>query len=534
MAHELAHVIQQGSGGAASDVSAARPGLKTNAGSILARTPSPQRQPSYQVTWLARQAIDELDDRRSRKVLLRTIQSAANLSELPAYAAILRAAPHKTYGDHFVFLIAELEQSWGSKPTITILQRFADAGVDIAKLNYSLDPLAAVARFKSLVQRYQAALSSGRVREADRQRVGQAIADAEIALRGIEGPARKPGTRVEQMGGVALAAGALWTTAGILAADDVTVIGVADDVAIPFVIIAAATLSAIALFTGGRKPEILDYGPAKAKVDAALAAIAAAVNVAVNVPRPGGSPRRDRRQAPRSTSFRSRASRKRRSRRDASAGTKCTCRAAASRRRWPNPTVATRCTCRSACQSTSSTIRKLAALAATASIYRKSGAMLKSISARARAGRLIRCRSRRPGNRSVRWCFRRTPNSGTLMATATQHRSVKRPHHRPSMTNSCRTGQPAATIAARTGRGSIWRTRRPGHSTASGSCSAGRRSMAFLGECPWRTGTCGRAMAKWRSRAAKRQSLPEAAGAHPQNNADSHDYFSTLSFMDGH
>ena len=284
IAHELTHVVQQG---AVPRVAAQPPcsRISADAGVALQR----EVKPSRDLEDLARSAIRGLDD-DSKKLRIAAVTSAANRSELPAFAAILRAKPHRTYGDYFIFLIAELEQDYGSKTTISILQRFADAGVDISKLNYSLDPLAAVARFKSLVQRYQAALSSGRVREADRQRVGQAIAEADIALRGIEGPARKPGARVEQMGGVALAAGALWTTAGILAADDVTVIGVADDVAIPFVIIAAATLSAIALFTGGRKPEILDYGPAKAKVDAALAAIAAAVNVAVNVPRPAPLP----------------------------------------------------------------------------------------------------------------------------------------------------------------------------------------------------------------------------------------------------
>jgi Domain of unknown function (DUF4157) len=284
IAHELTHVVQQG---AVPRVDAQPPcsRISADAGVALQR----QFKPSRDLEDFARTAIRGLDD-DNKKMKFVAVVSAANRSELPAFAAILRAKPHRTYGDYFIFLIAELEQDWGSRRTVTILQWFADAGVDISKLNYSLDPLAAVARFRSLVQRYQAALSSGRVREADRQRVGQAIAEADMALRGIEGPARKPGAQVQQMGGVALAAGALWTTAGILAADDVTVIGVADDVAIPFVIIAAATLSAIALFTGGRKPEILDYGPAKAKVDAALLAIAAAVNVAVNVPRPAPLP----------------------------------------------------------------------------------------------------------------------------------------------------------------------------------------------------------------------------------------------------
>ena len=70
--------------------------------------------------------------------------------------------------------------------------------------------------------------------------------------------------------GVAAAAGVAWKLAGALAVDDVTGIGVADDVAIPFVIVGAAALSAIALVTGGPKPVTLDYGPARAKIEAAL------------------------------------------------------------------------------------------------------------------------------------------------------------------------------------------------------------------------------------------------------------------------
>jgi hypothetical protein len=284
IAHELTHVVQQNAVPTASARTLC-PRVSAAAGVAIQR----EVKPSHHLRELARMAINGLDD-DERKIVLAAVVNANRRSELPAFAAILRAKPHKTYGDYFIFLIAELEQSWGSKSTVSILKWFADAGVDISKLNYSLDPLAAVARFKSLVQRYQTALSSGRVREADRQRVDQAIAEAEVFLRRIEGPARKPGAQVEQMGGVAIAAGVLWKTAGVLAADDATVIGVADDVAIPFVIIAAATLSAIALFAGGRKPEILDYGPAKAKVDAALAAIAAAVDVAVHVPRPAPLP----------------------------------------------------------------------------------------------------------------------------------------------------------------------------------------------------------------------------------------------------
>jgi len=297
LAHELTHTIQQfsfaspvppeapitiGSGETAlertAEESASRPvGDRrvpaVSPKSTLQRAPAagtPVPQLNRRVVQLAQTAIEELDDGRSKKVLISTILAAAKLSELPAFAKILRATRDETFGDHFVFLFSEMEEDFGSSSTVSILQLFADAGVDITKLNYSLDPLAAVAKFKSVVKRFKALRESGDLSEADSRRVSVLIAEAEAALRAIEGDRRKPGTQVRQMGGVAAAAGVAWSAVGALAADDVTGIGVADDVAIPFVIIGAAALSAIALFTGGLKPQTLDYGPAKVKVEAAL------------------------------------------------------------------------------------------------------------------------------------------------------------------------------------------------------------------------------------------------------------------------
>jgi hypothetical protein len=269
LAHELTHVVQQG---AVPTANAQTPGPRVSTGAE--RAMQREVKPSHQLEELARTAIDGLDDEKS-KIVLSAVLNAKKLSELPAFATILKAKHHETYGDYFIFLITELEQEWGSRATVSILQLFADAGVDITKQlpTYSLEPLAAVAKFKSLVHRYKALVGSGKVPEVDKQRVSQLIAEAEMALRGIERPPRKPGVQVKQMGaigGVATAATWAWRTAGALAVDDVTGIGVADDVAIPFVIIAAAALSAIALFSSAPKPEILDYGPAKAKVEAAL------------------------------------------------------------------------------------------------------------------------------------------------------------------------------------------------------------------------------------------------------------------------
>jgi len=232
------------------------------------------QQPSHHLTELARMAIAELGGDQRRKVLLSTVLAAKRRGELPAFAAILKATPHGTHGDHFVFLVNELHEDFGSKNTVSILQFFAEDGVDItSQLDTSdLQPLAAVAKFKSVVARFKELVQAGELSEADRRRVGQLIADAEAALRSIEGGQRRPGPQVQQAGGmgVAAAAGAAWKLAGALAIDDVTGIGVADDVAIPFVIVGAAALSAIALVTGGPKPVTLDYGPARAKIEAAL------------------------------------------------------------------------------------------------------------------------------------------------------------------------------------------------------------------------------------------------------------------------
>lgn len=259
----------------------------------VARTPQAQPKPSSEIVRLAETAIDELDDRRSKKVLISTILAASRRSELPAFARILKAAKHDTFGDHFIFLLTEMEEDFGSSSTVSIMELFADAGVDITKdLNYSLEPLAAVAKFKSFAKEFRALVKSGELSTADAQALGKLISDAEEELRWIVGRHKRPGVQVRQAAGVAVAADVLWGTAAALAADDVTVIGIADDVAIPFVIIGAAVLSAAAIFSGGSKPQILDYGPARAKVDAVLRQMTDLLNIskamAVQGPRAAG------------------------------------------------------------------------------------------------------------------------------------------------------------------------------------------------------------------------------------------------------
>ncbi|HEX7839492.1 MAG TPA: DUF4157 domain-containing protein [Kofleriaceae bacterium] len=258
IAHELTHTIQQ-----------------ADRGPAVALAPDPDVQ--RRVAALARTAIEELDEDGSSKVLLAAILAAARLSAQKEFVAILRAAKHDTYGDYFVFLMTRIQSELGSRVAVGILQMYADANVDISRLNYDLDPLAAVAKFKSLASRYRDALDNGEVTPEESTRVSSALNDAVSALRAIEHPRQTP--QVKLAGGAAIAAGWAWRAAAGLAADDVTGIGVADDVAIPFVVVAAVVLSAVALFSSNR-PEILDYRPAMRPVQAALAMMAAIVGTA--------------------------------------------------------------------------------------------------------------------------------------------------------------------------------------------------------------------------------------------------------------
>lgn len=228
-------------------------------------------KPSRNLGEISKTAIDELDGGKSMKVLLSTVLAAAKLHELPAFTAILKAAPHDIHGDHFIFLIHELHDDYGSQATVSILQAFADAGINItAKLDaYDLQPLAAVATFKSTAVRFKELYLSGDLSEADMKRIGALLREAETALRSIEGSPKKHVPQVK-VAGVAGAAVAAWQTAGALAADDVTAVGVADDVAIPFVVVCAIVLTGIAALSGGPKPTMLDYAPARKAVEAAL------------------------------------------------------------------------------------------------------------------------------------------------------------------------------------------------------------------------------------------------------------------------
>lgn len=104
-------------------------------------------RPSHNLSELSKTAIEELDGDKRKKVLLATMLSTAKLHELPAFTALLKAAPDSTHG---IFLINELQDDYGSQATVSILQAFADAGINItAKLDtYDLQPLAAVATFR--------------------------------------------------------------------------------------------------------------------------------------------------------------------------------------------------------------------------------------------------------------------------------------------------------------------------------------------------------------------------------------------------
>ena len=93
--------------------------------------------------------------------------------------------------------------------------------------------------FRALVRQYAASLSEGAIAAEDAAAVGASIAESESAI-ALAAEATTAGA--------ALVTGAETATAvsAGLAADDVTVIGVADDAAIPFLLLAAAVLAGTA------------------------------------------------------------------------------------------------------------------------------------------------------------------------------------------------------------------------------------------------------------------------------------------------
>lgn len=112
-----------------------------------------------------------------------------------------------------------------------------------------------VAEFRTLVAQYQALLRSGVLSEEEVSEVNQAIARAETALRHAEQVATA-GSSLRAGAGVALGASA------VLAADDATGIGVVDDVALPFTLIAAGLLALGAVIAGSSSADIQRTGDA--------------------------------------------------------------------------------------------------------------------------------------------------------------------------------------------------------------------------------------------------------------------------------
>lgn len=121
-----------------------------------------------------------------------------------------------------------------------------------------------IAEFRRLIEQYQALLQSGTLSREEIDEVNQAIARAEAALREAE--------RVSAAGsslgaGAAVALGA----SAVLVADDATVVGVADDVALPFTLAAAGILALGAWIARSSAADIQRTG------DAARDAVAQAV-----------------------------------------------------------------------------------------------------------------------------------------------------------------------------------------------------------------------------------------------------------------
>jgi hypothetical protein len=218
------------------------------------------------------QVVDKVDDDDGDKVFLSAILSGLRYDP-KQFANLLIAKPNATYGNYFTATVDLLQSEWGTRMAMAFVERAARYGVDVQAGTQapSLSPIAVVAKFKALLATFNEMVRQGRVSPDDQRRVRDAAAAVAADLRLIEQKLTKvKPAGVKLAGGAAVAAGALWKTAAVLAADDVTGVGVADDIAIPFVVVGAVVLSAIALLPGRVPPEILDYQLAEATAKAAV------------------------------------------------------------------------------------------------------------------------------------------------------------------------------------------------------------------------------------------------------------------------
>ena len=215
--------------------------------------------------------VEKVDDDDADKVFLSLVLNGIKL-DAKEFGGLLIARRNDKHGNYLTAVVRMLEDEWGTRLTVRVLEALALRGVAVhgAVKAPSLEPLAVVAQFKALLVTYNGLVAQGGVSAEDRKRVNASAAAVADILRTIEARRRKAGVQVELAGGAAVAAGALWKVAAGLAADDVTGVGVADDIAIPFVVIGAVVLSGIALFAGRTPPEILDYAPAQAAAKAAV------------------------------------------------------------------------------------------------------------------------------------------------------------------------------------------------------------------------------------------------------------------------
>lgn len=115
-------------------------------------------------------------------------------------------------------------------PSAPLVQRVigsrASSPVDAAQL----------ARFRALVTQYQALLSSNKLSQDEINEIKDAIQKAEATIRNAERIAGKGSTLY------GLAGGALGASA-VLAADDATIFGIGDDIALPFTLLAAGAFA---------------------------------------------------------------------------------------------------------------------------------------------------------------------------------------------------------------------------------------------------------------------------------------------------
>ena len=128
--------------------------------------------------------VEKIDDEEGDKLFLSLVLNGIK-RQPKEFAALLVAKTHPDHGNYFTGMVRILEDDFGSRIAMGMLELLARNGVDVqvATRAPSLTPLAVVAKFKALMVTYNEMREQGRISPEDQQRVNTAAAGCQLNRR---------------------------------------------------------------------------------------------------------------------------------------------------------------------------------------------------------------------------------------------------------------------------------------------------------------------------------------------------------------